>query len=166
MDDPTLASILASGLPPDEAAATLVGLALEAGGRDNVTAVIVDVVSVPAFDDASTDRNSQKLRALRELAFDGPDTSPRDPHRTPTDGAPVEEPSAAAGGGLIAAIPGSRPAVDGAAVDGDRAAHDFLLAPQVERALRNADSISRSSSFAGPMNSRPATSHSARSSRR
>ncbi len=69
VDDPTLASILASGLPPDEAAATLVGLALEAGGRDNVTAVIVDVVSVPAFDDASTDRNSQKLPALRELAL-------------------------------------------------------------------------------------------------
>ena len=117
VDDATLASILASGLPPDEAAATLVGLALEAGGRDNVTAVIVDVLSVPAFDDASTDRNSQKLRALRELAFDGHDTSPRGRSRTPATGGSADEPATSAGDGLIAAVPSSPPAAGGTTVE-------------------------------------------------
>ena len=38
---------LAAGLKPDETAAALVDAALAAGGRDNVTAVIVDVLDAP-----------------------------------------------------------------------------------------------------------------------
>lgn len=63
--DDVLATVLGSHLAPSDVAATLVGLALESGGRDNITVIVVDVVSVASWDDPSTERNSQKLALLR-----------------------------------------------------------------------------------------------------
>lgn len=48
LGDPHLRGLLAEGLGPFETAELLRDKALAAGGRDNVTAVVVDVVSVPA----------------------------------------------------------------------------------------------------------------------
>jgi len=44
IDDATIAAVLRDLDDPEEAAARLVDEALEAGGRDNATAVVVDVV--------------------------------------------------------------------------------------------------------------------------
>ena len=44
--EPAIAEVLAVE-EPDEAAASLTGLALEAGGRDNITVVVVDLVDGP-----------------------------------------------------------------------------------------------------------------------
>ena len=46
IDDARLAEILAEGAPARQAAVALVEAALESGGRDNVTVVIVDVLAV------------------------------------------------------------------------------------------------------------------------
>jgi len=45
LDDPRISELLGSGLAPADAAAALVAAALDSGGRDNVTAVVVDVVA-------------------------------------------------------------------------------------------------------------------------
>lgn len=42
---------LAAGHPPDQTASLLVDAALAAGGRDNVTVIVVDVADAPAGDD-------------------------------------------------------------------------------------------------------------------
>jgi protein phosphatase len=48
ISDRRIAEELAKNLPPPQAAANLVKLALEAGGRDNVTALVVRAESTPA----------------------------------------------------------------------------------------------------------------------
>ena len=48
VDDERLASTLSERMSPAETAEILVALALQAGGRDNVTVVVVDVVTSPA----------------------------------------------------------------------------------------------------------------------
>ena len=50
-DDATLAYHLGSGSTASETAAALVSAALRRGGRDNVTAIVIDVVSAPILDD-------------------------------------------------------------------------------------------------------------------
>ncbi len=51
--DPLITATLLSVEDPQEAARALVGAALDAGGRDNVTVVVVDVVAAPTAADAS-----------------------------------------------------------------------------------------------------------------
>ncbi|WP_294180298.1 PP2C family serine/threonine-protein phosphatase [uncultured Schumannella sp.] len=48
VDDERLAQVLAERAAPAETAETLVALALQAGGRDNVTVIVLDVVKSPA----------------------------------------------------------------------------------------------------------------------
>jgi protein phosphatase len=61
IDDDRIRLHLAAGMPPGETAAALVDAALAAGGRDNVTVVVVDVVRTPEpgsgdrFDDRPED---------------------------------------------------------------------------------------------------------------
>ncbi|WP_234698354.1 PP2C family protein-serine/threonine phosphatase [Lacisediminihabitans changchengi] len=45
LDDPQISGLLTHGLNPADTAAALVAAALDSGGRDNVTAVVVDVVA-------------------------------------------------------------------------------------------------------------------------
>jgi len=47
LDDGRIRLHLAAGMPPDETAAALVDAALAAGGRDNVTVAVVDVIEAP-----------------------------------------------------------------------------------------------------------------------
>lgn len=47
LKDEKLRTLLAAGLPASETATSLVGAALKAGGRDNVTAIVVDVIDAP-----------------------------------------------------------------------------------------------------------------------
>lgn len=54
VDDTAIADALGAGHPAARTVADLVDLALAGGGRDNVTAVVVDVISVPGWDDATT----------------------------------------------------------------------------------------------------------------
>jgi protein phosphatase len=51
LDDDEIAGVLADIADPEQAAAELVRRAVEHGGRDNVTAVIVDIPSEPVDDD-------------------------------------------------------------------------------------------------------------------
>jgi protein phosphatase len=46
LDDPTLARILGAATDPREAAEEVVAAAVRAGGRDNATAIVVDVVGL------------------------------------------------------------------------------------------------------------------------
>lgn len=64
VEDEVLATVLASGLGPAETVDILVGLALEAGGRDNVTTLIVDVVDGPALADETTESRGRTLRGF------------------------------------------------------------------------------------------------------
>lgn len=78
---------------PDEAAAELVRLANEGGGRDNITAVVVDVVADPDTP-APTDTTPVPVVAADEdvvEADDGRSTLPADPAvDVPVPGAPTE----------------------------------------------------------------------------
>ena len=68
---------------PAEAAVALVNAACDAGGRDNVTVVVVDVVEADAFDDVPYDRILSTHRAVPDsvLTLDPPvQTGPNDPH--------------------------------------------------------------------------------------
>ena len=58
---------------PQAAADELVSRACEAGGRDNVTAVVVDVLEADSVDDPPTDRVSSTRKALPDGIF-APDT--------------------------------------------------------------------------------------------
>ena len=67
VDDATIARVLAETTDPRDAADRLVAAALEAGGHDNATAVVVDVVGlIDDAHDSDGDRRSleQKLGAL------------------------------------------------------------------------------------------------------
>ncbi len=68
LDDPTIARILAESADPRDAADRLVGAAVAAGGRDNATAVVIDVVGLAPdlTPDVRAERVSleQKLGAL------------------------------------------------------------------------------------------------------
>ena len=50
LDEERIHALLAAGAPPDETAAGMVQAALDSGGRDNVTVVIVDVLEVTSAD--------------------------------------------------------------------------------------------------------------------
>lgn len=50
VDDPHIAAMLLAEADPDEAADQLVAAALKAGGRDNVTVMVVDVVDIDSGD--------------------------------------------------------------------------------------------------------------------
>jgi PPM family protein phosphatase len=62
--DPVIARILAENPDPHDAAAGVVGAALDAGGIDNATAVVVDVVGLA--DDRSDDPRRQRESLQRE----------------------------------------------------------------------------------------------------
>jgi len=55
VDDESLRLHLADGLTPAETTAALVSAALEAGGRDNVTVIVIDIVEAPAAIDRTAD---------------------------------------------------------------------------------------------------------------
>jgi len=68
---------------PAEAAVALVNRACDAGGRDNVTVVIIDVVDTDADDDVAEDRIISIHKAVPDsvLRLDPPlQTGPNDPH--------------------------------------------------------------------------------------
>jgi PPM family protein phosphatase len=65
VDDATIAGVLAAGLPPDETVRTLIALALTNGGRDNVTALVLDVVAVAALDEPTTETRPGHRRRVR-----------------------------------------------------------------------------------------------------
>ncbi len=54
LDDDGIATILAEHVDPQEAADALISASLRAGGRDNATAVVVDVLAVAAGTDRGT----------------------------------------------------------------------------------------------------------------
>lgn len=62
VSDDRLRLHLAAGLSPQETAGALVDAALAAGGRDNVTAVVVDVLEAP--DQVDLDDTAPRLRRL------------------------------------------------------------------------------------------------------
>ena len=72
LDDSTILQALTTLDDPQQAADWLVGAAVEAGGRDNVTVVVVDVASTRAdlpVDDATVTRGSlEQIRAQRRAA--------------------------------------------------------------------------------------------------
>lgn len=72
LDDPTILQALTTLDDPQQAADWLVGAAVEAGGRDNVTVVVVDVASTRAdlpIDDATVTRGSlERIREQRRAA--------------------------------------------------------------------------------------------------
>ncbi|MDP3209403.1 MAG: hypothetical protein Q8M65_09675 [Rhodoglobus sp.] len=47
LNDESIRLHLAAGLPPEVTAESLVDAALAAGGRDNITTIVLDVVSAP-----------------------------------------------------------------------------------------------------------------------
>jgi protein phosphatase len=55
VDDDRMSEVMAAGLDPERTVRQLVDLALAAGGHDNITALVVDVVTVDAFDDYTTE---------------------------------------------------------------------------------------------------------------
>ncbi|QIK82616.1 PP2C family serine/threonine-protein phosphatase [Sanguibacter sp. HDW7] len=97
LDDETILQALTTLDDPQQAADWLVGAAVEAGGRDNVTVVVVDVASTwmdLPIDDATVTRGSlEKIRAQRRAAggtrwdeeLHG-ETVPREAVRTPAAG--------------------------------------------------------------------------------
>jgi protein phosphatase len=68
IDDASLAAVLAAATDPRDAADRLVAAAVSAGGRDNATAIVVDVVGLEADSGYDSDRQreslEQKLGAL------------------------------------------------------------------------------------------------------
>lgn len=56
LSDPALAAILARRAGPEETARELVAAAIAAGGTDNATALVVDILDVPPADRADLDR--------------------------------------------------------------------------------------------------------------
>ena len=72
--DMQIAEILLAESQPGAAAQRLVDAALEAGGRDNVTVLVVDVSDLPGSDDESTTPRGEDLD-------DSEDTVPRAPAR-------------------------------------------------------------------------------------
>lgn len=61
IDDGTITGILAATADPRDAAERLVGAAVEAGGRDNATAVVVDVMGLEAESDYDSERQRMSL---------------------------------------------------------------------------------------------------------
>ena len=68
LDDPTMATILAAATDPRDAADRLVAAAVVAGGEDNATAIVVDVVGTVA--DGGYD--AERQRASLEEKLGGP----------------------------------------------------------------------------------------------
>jgi protein phosphatase len=68
IDDATMAEILGRADDPRDAADQLVAAAVQAGGRDNATAVVVDVVGLATENSYDSERQrvslEQKLGAL------------------------------------------------------------------------------------------------------
>jgi len=63
IEDVVIEKILASATDPRDAADALVGAALEAGGRDNATAVVVDVVGLVHDDSYDAARQRESLES-------------------------------------------------------------------------------------------------------
>jgi len=64
LSDPKLQALLAERTAPEEAALQLVKRALEQGSQDNVTALVIDVVSLPLPDQRSLERSLEGLPVL------------------------------------------------------------------------------------------------------
>lgn len=89
LDDPTLQGILTAVADPQETAQQLVGEALAHGGKDNVSAVVVDVASaVRHVDVESTARSSQRGVLLADDQTGRPEAWDEE-----TDGATVPRPT-------------------------------------------------------------------------
>ncbi|WP_409485691.1 Stp1/IreP family PP2C-type Ser/Thr phosphatase [Arsenicicoccus dermatophilus] len=93
----TITEILAEQPGPDEAADRLVDLALRAGGQDNITAIVADVVRLTDEEGPSTRPQVVGAAAARQLNRSVPDTpAARAAALTRTaTGAPDQEPVAA-----------------------------------------------------------------------
>ena len=87
IDDDEIRAVLAAEPDPQDAATRLVGRAVEAGGRDNVTVVVVDAALLSASPDVeSTRRSEDRTAVLPTPQDDGPEgdvdesTIPRGAH--------------------------------------------------------------------------------------
>lgn len=90
LDDATVARVLRSAAHPQDAATELVGLAVAAGGPDNITVVVVDVAAVGSGIDMETTAQGSRRRIV--LAEEHPETPPTTERRTqpvPTPGGPA-----------------------------------------------------------------------------
>jgi protein phosphatase len=72
ISDGDIAGVLRRASPPDEAAAELVRLALESGGRDNITVIVVDVID----DGGRAERASSALDGDKTVALAVPVKAP------------------------------------------------------------------------------------------
>lgn len=85
LTDHQLKTVLAAGLPPQATADLLLHQALESGGRDNVTVVVVDVVGVDPCHHGQGDDTNPRHKALpTSPRFDLPDL-PSFPVTTPSE---------------------------------------------------------------------------------
>lgn len=86
LSEDAMAQILVDTVDPQEAAELLVTEACDAGGRDNVTVVIVDVTAADSIDDLPDDRVTDVRKALpdgvlkREMPKAGDEQVETDPH--------------------------------------------------------------------------------------
>jgi protein phosphatase len=87
LDDDALRALLSTVPDPQDAAQALVAEALECGGRDNISAVVVDVAASPAEPDVELTRKALDRSTLR----DEPDPTP-DAWDEEIDGATVPRP--------------------------------------------------------------------------
>jgi hypothetical protein len=65
VEDGVIGAVMSAGLAADQTAQELVQLALAAGGHDNVTAIVIDVVAVLSWEDPTTETRPGNRTAVR-----------------------------------------------------------------------------------------------------
>lgn len=89
---PEISEVLGTVADPQEAAEDLVSRACAAGGRDNVTVVVVDIVRADSVDDVPDDRVTDTRKALPDGILEGHHIS--DPPAADADGPNPGDPNA------------------------------------------------------------------------
>jgi protein phosphatase len=88
---PEISEVLSTVEDPQQAAEDLVSRACAAGGRDNVTVVVVDIARADSVDDVPDDRVSDTRKALPDGIFEGHHIS--DPPAAEADEANLDDPN-------------------------------------------------------------------------
>ncbi len=68
VEDGVIDAVMSAGLPADQTANELINLALASGGHDNITAIIIDVIAVLAWEDPTTETRPGRRSETRGTA--------------------------------------------------------------------------------------------------